>query len=96
VTNVDGHPNEEVLYGDLYEMSAAGVSSGGFIYLFNATGEPFAARDRQVTFNGMKQEFYANAASDGSEADWNFEWFVDHDDVRAIVAGVLPVYSEDD
>jgi len=26
---VDGHPNEEVLYGDLYEMSASGSSAGG-------------------------------------------------------------------
>ena len=87
---VDGHPNEEALYGDLYELSASGASVGGIIYLYKATGEPFAPVDRRITVNGMRREFYVNAASDGDAESWDFTWLADYDDNRMIVVSVDP------
>ena len=92
---MDGHPNEEVVYGDLYEMSAAGVSVGATIYLCKATGEPFAPRDMRATVLGMRKEFYENAADAGDEESWNFNWIEARDDDRVLVVRIDPRSVDD-
>lgn len=96
MTIVDGQPNEEVAYGDLYEMSAAGFSVGGTIYLCKATGEPFTPRDMRATFLGMKDEFYANADDAGDDEDgWNFEWIEVQDNDRVLVVSVDERFADE-
>jgi hypothetical protein len=83
-TLVDGHPDEEVAYSDLYEMSASGFSVGGTIFLCKTTGEPFSRRDSRTTFLGMQKEFRENARDDGEDEEWMFERLEDSDDHRVI------------
>ena len=73
-TTVEGYPNEEVLgRRPVRDVGSWGLRVGSCT---SATrpAEPFTSRDRRITFKGMRQDFFANAASDGCADDWEFEW----------------------
>jgi hypothetical protein len=90
---VQGFPLESVMYGDLYEFTAAGVSCGGTLYLYKSTGEPFLPGERRSAIAGIRRNFFANAASDGEEPGaWELEFFDYSDEARI---GVFVTEKED-
>jgi len=92
---VNPFPDEGVLHGDLYELSAAGASAGGVLKVYKSTAEPFTDAERKAAEAGIHKNFYANADSDGVDEDeWTLELEDDEDD--CIRVRVIEEESEDD
>jgi hypothetical protein len=84
-----------VLYGDIYEITAGGMSSGAYIRVCKSVAEPFKETERAQTMIGLRREFYANLLSDSkSKEEWQFN-FRDFDDPRIIEADIIEVDIED-
>ncbi len=93
-TCVSPWPDESVPYGDLYEITASGYSTGSELCLYKASGHPFEDWERKATYLGMRENFYDNAAGDGVDVEWwRFEQQDDHDEF-AIVVDVYEVEPE--
>jgi hypothetical protein len=65
-----------VVYGDVYEITASGFSSGAKLRVCKSVAEPFLKSERREAVAGIEQEFYDNARSDG-DTDAENQWFVD-------------------
>jgi hypothetical protein len=79
-------PNKSVMYGDIYEMTASGFSSGARLRICKSTGEAFLKSERREAEAGIEREFYENAREDGHEEpdeQWSFS-ILDNMDQRAI------------
>ena len=64
-TTVYALPTEGVLYDDVYEITASGVSSGARLWICKSVAEPFDRSERCETMVGIENDFFANAVSDG-------------------------------
>jgi len=79
-------PDTSVIYGDVYEITASGFSTGAKLRVCKSVAEPFLKSERREAMAGIEREFYANARSD-DYPDAENQWFVDFvqaTDMRAI------------
>jgi hypothetical protein len=75
-----------VLYDDVYEITAAGVSFSTHLTICKSSSEPFSESERDETMAGLQNEFFSNAAAAGEpKSAWMFE-FLGFDDERVINA----------
>jgi hypothetical protein len=89
-TTVNALPSEGVLYDDVYEITASGVSSGARLVICKSVAEPFGEAERFETTAGIENDFFANAASDGEpEGGWQIN-FLESEDPRVIAADIKP------
>jgi hypothetical protein len=89
-TTVNALPTEGVLYDDVYEITASGVSSGARLRICKSVAQPFGESERSETIVGIENDFFANAASDGEpEGAWQIN-FLDSEDPRVIEADIKP------
>jgi hypothetical protein len=94
ITSICPLPNESVLYGDVYEITAAGFSVGSYLRVSKSVAEPFLETERAGVMRGIEKEFFANAASDGHAiGDWQIN-FRELDDGRLIEADIWEVPEE--
>ena len=83
-------PND-VLYDDVYEITASGCSYGAYLSICKSIAEPFTQSERAEAIICIEREFFANAASDGhSEGTWQINPRVS-EDPRVIEFYVEPV-----
>jgi TPR repeat protein len=79
-------PDESVGYGDVYEITASGLSVGSGLRVCKSVAEPFLKSERREAEVGIEQEFYENARSDDypdAEHQWQVA-FLEVTDRRAI------------
>ena len=89
-TTVNALPTEGVLYDDVYEITASGVSSGARLWICKSVAEPFDRSERCETMVGIENDFFANAVSDGEpKGAWEIN-FRDSGDPRLIEADIKP------
>jgi len=69
-------PDVSVVYGDVYEITAGGISIGAKLRVCKSVAEPFLRSERREAIAGIEREFYANARSD-DYPDAENQWFVD-------------------
>jgi hypothetical protein len=82
-------PNETVPYGDVYEITASGYSSGGNLRVFKSIAEPFSEAERREAMVGIEREFYECARADGeSDNEWQVD-FIEPTDPCVIEADIL-------
>jgi hypothetical protein len=70
---MDRYPGERVVYDDLYERMLPGVSSGGVLRIYKATGEPFTPFEARSVRAGIRQELLEGIADAGDEEPWVFD-----------------------
>lgn len=63
VSYVTPYPGD-VLYDDIYELTASGISSGGQVLIYKSTGEPFDDEEFALAEPAIVQHVESNAASD--------------------------------
>jgi hypothetical protein len=86
-------PDESVIYGDVYEITAAGFSSGSGLRVCKSVAEPFLKSERQEAEIGIEEEFYENAKSDdypNAEEYWQLA-YLEVTDRRAIDVDITEV-----
>jgi hypothetical protein len=90
LTSVSPHPDETVVYGDLYEVTASGFSCGSYLRICKSAAEPFRESERIEAMVGIKREFFDNAAENGEpKGAWQIN-FRESEDPRVIEADVEP------
>jgi hypothetical protein len=62
-------PDESVLYGDIYEITASGFSEGSYLRLYKSVAKPFGKTERKQTIGGLVRDFLENAKDSGEEED---------------------------
>lgn len=73
-------------YGDVYEITASGLSVGAGLRVCKSVAEPFLKSERREAEVGIEQDFNENARSDGypdAEHQWQVA-FLEVTDRRAI------------
>jgi hypothetical protein len=58
-------PDESVYYGDVYEITAGGVSRGAHLRICKSVAEPFSEGERFQARAGIEREFFENSYADG-------------------------------
>jgi len=75
VATVHPLPNEAVPYGDVYEISASGLSSGANLRICKSVAEPFSEAERREAMVGIEREFHENARADGEDENvWEIDF----------------------
>jgi len=94
---IDRYPGERVLYDDLYERALSGVSCGGVIRIYKATGEPFTPAESRSARAGIRRDLLAGIAGagttirglrHGAEGNSVHADFDDEDFERVVIVGV--------
>ena len=73
-------PNEKV-YGDVYEITASGYSSGANLKICKSIAEPFSEAERREAMVGIERDFFQSARAEGEgRNEWRIDWM---DDIQA-------------
>jgi hypothetical protein len=84
---------DDVLYDDIYELTASGVSPGGQVLLYKSTGERFSDEELELAMPALVKHVEGNAAADGERVDVSVEL---HDDDCAILVDVWVIDDDED
>ena len=83
---------DDVMYDDIYELTASGVSPGGQVLLYKSTGEPFSEEELELAMPALVKHVKGNAAADGERVDVNVEL---HSDDCAILVDVWVIDDDE-
>ncbi len=89
-TSVSPLPDQSVVYGDVYEITASGFSSGAYLRVCKSVAEPFSESERTEAMVGLKREFFENADSSEDGDAWRIK-FRRSKDPRVIEADIIPI-----
>ena len=68
-------PNETVPYGDVYEITASGCSTGANLRICKSVAEPFSKAERREAMVGIEREFHENARAGGEDENvWEIDF----------------------
>ena len=86
-------PNETVPYGDVYEITASGLSVGANLRICKSVAEPFSEAERREAMIGIEREFHENARADGEDENvWEIN-FSEPTDPCVIEAEVVEAWD---
>lgn len=84
---------DDVMYDDIYELTASGVSPGGQVLLYKSTGERFSDEELELAMPALVKHVEGNAAADGERVDVTVDRHVDN---CAILVDVWVIDDDED